>query len=116
MKRDYKLFLNDIIRAMESIELFVEDMSAEELAQDDKTASAVIRKFEIIGEATKHIPERIKENHPEIPWKSMAGMRDRLIHAYFGIDYELVWDAIEIELTNLKSKLRAILAELENDA
>jgi uncharacterized protein with HEPN domain len=116
MKRDYKLFLNDIIRAMESIELFVEDMSAEELAQDDKTASAVIRKFEIIGEATKHIPERIKENHPEILWKSMAGMRDRLIHAYFGIDYELVWDAIEIELTNLKSKLRAILAELENDA
>jgi uncharacterized protein with HEPN domain len=116
MKRDYKLFLNDIIRAMESIELFVEDMSAEELAQDDKTASAVIRKFEIIGEATKHIPERIKENHPEIPWKSMAGMRDRLIHAYFGIDYELVWDAIEIELTNLKPKLRAILAELENDA
>jgi uncharacterized protein with HEPN domain len=115
MKRDYKLFLNDIIRAMESIELFAEGMSSEELAQDDKTASAVIRKFEIIGEATKHIPESIKENHPEIPWKRMAGMRDRLIHAYFGIDYELVGDAIEIEITNLKPKLREILAELEND-
>ena len=76
MKRDYKLFLNDIIRAMESIELFAEGMSAEELAHDDKTASAVIRKFEIIGEATRHIPERIQENHPEIPWKRMAGMRD----------------------------------------
>ena len=116
MKRDYKLFLNDIIRAMESIELFAEGMSAEELAHDDKTARAVIRKFEIIGEATKHIPERIKENHPEIPWKRMAGMRDRLIHAYFGIDYELVADAIAIEITNLKPKLRKILAELENDA
>lgn len=86
MKRDYKLFLQDIIDAMESIELFLGNMTLNELSNDDKSSSAIIRKFEIIGEATKNLPENLKEEHPEIPWKSMAGMRDRLIHAYFGID------------------------------
>lgn len=73
-------------------------MTLNELSNDDKSSSAIIRKFEIIGEATKNLPENLKEEHPEIPWKSMAGMRDRLIHAYFGIDYKLVWEAIKIEI------------------
>jgi uncharacterized protein with HEPN domain len=80
MIRNYELFLKDIISAMGSIEEFVRDMSFEKLAGDDKTSSAVIRKFEIIGEATKHVPQWLKEKYPEIPWKRMAGMRDRLIH------------------------------------
>ncbi len=84
---------------MEAIEVFLGDMSFDELEADDKTSSAVIRKFEIIGEATKQLPDELKEKYPEIPWKSMSGMRDRLIHAYFGIDYKLVWDAIKIEVT-----------------
>lgn len=115
MRRDYKLFIKDIISAMESIETFVEGMTLNELMQDDKTSSAVIRKFEIIGEATKHIPGWLGEKHPEIPWKRMAGMRDRLIHVYFGIDYRLVWDAIKIEIPGLKPKLKKILAELEKE-
>ncbi|MEX2738754.1 MAG: DUF86 domain-containing protein [Candidatus Wukongarchaeota archaeon] len=113
MKRDYKLFVRDIISAMESIEKFVEGMRLEEFIQDDKTSSAVIRKFEIIGEATKYIPDWVRERHREIPWKRMTGMRDRLIHAYFGIDYKLVWDTIKIEIPELKPKLQQILAELE---
>jgi uncharacterized protein with HEPN domain len=116
MKRDHTLFLKDIIRAMESIEQFVEGMSLDALMHDDKTASAVIWKFEIIGEATKHIPNSIQEKHTEIPWKSMAGMRDRLIHAYFGIDYTLVWDAINIEIPDIKPKLQEVLAELEKES
>ena len=83
MKRDYNLFLRDIILAMRSIEEFLGDMDLDELSVDDKTSSAIIRKFEIIGEATKHLPEDLKELHLEISWKSMSGMRDRLIHAYF---------------------------------
>ncbi len=115
MKRDYKLFLRDVILAMDSIEDFVEGMSFRELKDDDKTSSAVIRKFEIIGEATKHLPKSLKEKYPEIPWNRMAGMRDRLIHAYFGVDYKLVWEAIKIEIPKLNPKLQEILKELEED-
>ena len=112
MKRDIKLFVKDIITAMDSIEKFVRDMTIDELEKDDKTSSAVIRKFEIIGEATKQIPDSLRGKHPEIPWSRMAGMRDRLVHAYFGIDYKLVWDAIKNHMPNLKPKLEKILINL----
>ena len=115
MRRDYSLFIKDILSAAESIEKFVEDMSLEELRLDDKTSSAVIRKFEIIGEASKQIPDWLREKYPKIPWKRMTGMRDRLIHAYFGIDYKLVWDAIKIEMPSLKQELEEILAEPEKE-
>lgn len=115
MKRDYKLFVRDIIVAMESIERFVEGMSLEEVVRDDKTSSAIIRKFEIIGEAAKNIPESLKEKHQEVPWKNIVGMRDRLVHAYFGIDYKLVWDAIKKEIPRQKFNLQKILAELEKN-
>ncbi len=113
MKRDYSLFLKDIISAIDSIQLFVGGITLNDLTNDDKTSSAVIRKFEIIGEATKHIPAELKEKHPDIPWKTMAGMRDRLIHAYFGIDYKLVWNIIRDELPQLKNKLQAIIKHVE---
>jgi uncharacterized protein with HEPN domain len=89
MKRDIKLYINDIFNAINAIEKFVEGMDFKEFKEDDKTSSAVIRKFEIIGEATKHIPKEIKQKYPDIPWKEMAGLRDKLIHFYFGIKYEL---------------------------
>lgn len=113
MKRNYKLFIKDIILAMKSIEEFVEGLSLDEVKEDDKTSSAVIRKFEIIGEATRHVPDNLKENYPDIPWKKMAGMRDRLIHAYFGVDYRLVWEAIKIDIPKLKPRLEEVLAGLE---
>lgn len=113
MKRNSKLFIKDIIDAMEAIERFIGDMTLSELKRDEKTSSAVIRKFEIIGEAVKYMPNNIKENYKDIQWKSMAGMRDRLIHAYFGIDYDLVWAAIKTEIPKMKPKLKKILSSME---
>lgn len=78
--RDYKLYIKDILEAIESIEKFVKGMSFDKFIKDDKISSAVVRKFEIIGEATKWVSNEIKQKYPQIPWKEMAGMRDRLIH------------------------------------
>ncbi|MCJ7542583.1 MAG: DUF86 domain-containing protein [Desulfobacterales bacterium] len=106
--RDYRLYLKDILSAMDSIEAFVEGMSFEEFGSDDKTSSAVIQKFEIIGEATKNIPDEIRQQNSTVPWKEMAGMRDRLIHFYFGVDYKLVWTTIKERLPQVKSEIQRI--------
>ncbi len=110
--REYKLYLSDIVAAMESIERFVEGITFEEFQRDDKTASAVLRKFEIIGEASRNIPEEVKGKHSEVPWKEMSGMRDRLIHAYFGVDYSLVWFTVKNRLPEAKKMIQKILAVL----
>ena len=112
MKRDYKIFIQDVLSAIDSINLFIEGMSFELFRDDDKTTSAVIRKFEIIGEAVKHIPNDIREQYPEIPWKDIVGMRDRLIPGYFGIDYKIVWDTINVDLKILKTNLREVIENM----
>lgn len=111
--RDYRFYLTDVLEAMQSIERFVEGISLEDFITDDKTTSAVIRKFEIIGEATKQVPDQIKQSHPEIPWKEMAGMRDRLIHVYFGVDYQMVWQTIKERIPKVKPQIQKILEYLE---
>lgn len=99
--RDYALYLKDILAAMESIETFVDGMDAEEFQSDDKTASAVLRKLEVIGEAVKHLPDDLRRRYVQVPWKEMAGMRDKLIHFYFGVDYRLIWITIKERLSRL---------------
>jgi len=111
-KRDITLYVKDILEAIKAIEKFVEGMDFESFKEDDKTSSAVIRKFEIIGEATKNIPQSIKERYPHIPWREMAGFRDKLIHFYFGIKYDIVWDTIKLRLPDLKKNIEKVLKDL----
>jgi uncharacterized protein with HEPN domain len=112
MRRDYKLYLHDIIEACHHIQEFVEDVDFERFLDDDKTSSAVIRKFEVIGEAAKNIPEFITEKYPKIEWKDMAGMRDRLIHGYFGVDLVLVWETIKYDVPRIIAVISQILEDI----
>ena len=83
-------------------------MSYSDFVRDDKTASAVVRKLEIVGEAVKNIPDEIKEKYPQIPWKDMAGMRNKLIHGYFGVDLKRVWRTIKEDLPKVKPEIGEI--------
>ena len=108
--RDYNLYIKDIVTAMESIEEFVAGMDFESFQVDDKTASAVMRKLEIIGESVKQVPEEVRQRYPQVPWKEMARMRDKLIHFYFGVDYALVWRTITERVPKVKGELQKILS------
>ncbi len=105
MKRRASLYIKDIIDAIEKIEEFTEGMGFDDMISDDKTASAVVRKIEVIGEASKQLPRGVKERFPEIPWSSMAKTRDKIIHFYHGVDYEIVWEIVKNELPSLKPLL-----------
>jgi len=111
--RNHSLYLADILAALEAIQSFVQGMSFEDFRQDDKTSSAVIRKFEVIGEAAKRVPESIKQKYPSVPWKEMAGMRDKLIHFYFGVNYDLLWQTIENRIPEIKPVISQILGDLK---
>jgi uncharacterized protein with HEPN domain len=104
-KRDYRDYLIDIVNSIADIQSFIKGMSYEDFFHDNKTINAVVRSIEIIGEATKNLPQTIKEKDETIPWKKMAGMRDKMIHEYFGIDYTIVWKTAKNTLPKLKNKL-----------
>ena len=111
--RDYRDYLQDILDAVNDIESFVESMTYEEFIKDRKTLNAVVRSIEIIGEASKNIPEAMKAKYKELPWKQMTGMRDKLIHAYFGVDVETLWKAVKDDIPPLKKAIQKMLKDLE---
>jgi uncharacterized protein with HEPN domain len=94
--------LQDILNAIAAIERFVMGVDFASFAANEEKATAVIKKLEIIGEAVKQVPEAIRQLHPEIPWKAIAGMRDLLVHAYWSLDLNIVWQVIEDDLPSLK--------------
>lgn len=113
MKKD-KVYLRDILDAISDIEGFTRNLSEEAFYENKEKQYAVIRAIEIIGEATKNLSEELRTKHKEIPWKDMAGMRDKLIHWYFGVKLELVWGTIKSKIPELKNQVAKMLEDSEN--
>ena len=109
MKDEYLVYIQDIVEAMSRVRSFVTGMDFEGFEQDIKTIYAVTRALEIIGKACKRIPDEIREQHPAIPWRAMAGMRDRLIHAYDDVNLTLVWETAHAHIPRLQSLFEQII-------
>ncbi len=112
MKRDFRDYLLDIAESIDDVSAFTDGMDYGDFVADRKTVNAVIRSLEIIGEAAKRVPQKLRTRYPDIPWKYMAGMRDKLIHAYHGVDLEIVWMVVIDELPPLRSKVQRMVAEI----
>lgn len=108
-EREMRDYISDLIGACNDILLFTKGMSYDAFGQDKKTLNAVIRSLEIIGEASKKLMPAFKEDYPGIPWKQMAGMRDKLIHEYFGVDTEMVWQVVQKHIPQILPQLKKFL-------
>ncbi len=105
MKKDPRFYLGHILDAIEKINRYTEGMDEADFLENDLVEDAVVRNIEIIGEAVKNLPEDFKAKHGDLPWKDIAGMRDRIAHFYFGIDFELVWLTVTRDIPALKEKI-----------
>jgi uncharacterized protein with HEPN domain len=108
-KRGAELYLEDIKNSIEKIEGYVAEIDFEKFSKDEKTIDAVIRNLEIIGEAVNNLPEEIKSQNPEIPWKEAVGMRNKVAHEYFGVDDEILWKTVTEDLPIFKEQISKLL-------
>ncbi len=115
MTREIADFIHDILEAIDDIELFTKGQEFDDFKQDRKTIYAVTRAIEIMGEATKNIPNSIRQQYPQVPWKRIAGMRDKLIHGYFGVDMVTLWKAAKQDALQLKVLIVKIKEDLDNN-
>jgi len=112
MKKKPEIFLKHILESIELIEKYTRKVSQDEFFHNIQIQDAIIRRLEIIGEATKNLPMAFRNKYPTIPWKKIAGMRDIIIHEYFGLDLKLVWKIVKKNLPELKVKILKILKEI----
>ncbi|MBI5116921.1 DUF86 domain-containing protein [Candidatus Poribacteria bacterium] len=111
--RDYGDYLKDILDAIDETAEFTVGMFFEQFTHDRKTINSVVRSLEVLGEAAKRIPDDLRAQASIVPWKRMAGMRDKLIHEYFGVDLSIVWTVIKDELPPLRPEIEHLLRKLE---
>ena len=107
------LYLEDIILSMERVQEYIAGLDFQHFKWDYKTVDAVIRNFEIIGEATKNLPNNLKENYPSIPWEEMYRLRNRISHEYFGVDYEIIWDIATRHLPKNYEDVQTVLKDTQ---
>jgi len=114
-KRGHIESLYDIQESIKNVELYVGRLEYEEFLTDKKTQDAVVRNLEIIGEAVKNISDDFKKRHKDIEWKKLAGLRDKIIHFYFGVNWDIVWDVIKNRLPELKKQIEIILNKVDRE-
>ncbi len=114
--RQWIFRVKDILKAIEKIERYMDGISLAKFKQNELVIDAVVRNFEIIGEASKSIPRSIQHVYPDIPWKEMKGMRDVLIHEYFGVDIKILWHAAKKNLPILRKQLEMLLQSVKADS
>lgn len=112
MKKDIKIFLNDILQSVYQIEKYNQGLAKNDFFGNLQLQDAIFRRLEIIGEAARYIPNSDRKKYPEIPWQEIIGTRDKLIHGYFGVDLDLVWEIIERDLPDLKKKIKDIIEKI----
>lgn len=107
-KREPILLLEDILESIQKIKIYTNEFSLDDFLNDDKTMDAVIRNFEIIGEAANRIPEEIRDRFQFVNWHRIRGFRNRIVHDYMGIDYEIVWEIVENDLDDLQQNIQTV--------
>ena len=115
MKRDVRVYLDDILDAILKIEEYTKESSEEDFCKNSQMQDAVLRRLEIIGEAVKHIPQKIRNEYPEVPWKQVTGMRDILIHEYFGVNLKRAFKVVKNNISDLKTTIIVIKGNLKED-
>jgi len=111
MPRDSKLYLQDILECIENINEYVTGLTFNTFIKDRKTIDAVIRNLEIIGEASRNIPHEIRDDHPEIKWRGIIGLRNILVHVYYSLTLKIVWDIVKNELPTLHEQIKQVLVK-----
>jgi len=114
-ERDWRLFLKDIHESSLRVLEYVGAMSMEELFHDSKSVDAVMRNLAIIGEAAKKIPADVRRRYPDVEWKKLAGLRDIVVHDYFGIDEDIIWDVVTVRIPELKRRIDIMISEISRN-